>query len=166
MLEESRCCSFMEQRTQSGLGLSQSGDIGPIYLGKACDWTVTHPPASLNNESRLWPPYQPYIEPHPQPLLPTRDYQSPSSPDCSWHLICLILIPTYYCSFKFQNSIPIISRWLYVHYITITSLFVYNLGSLWFLCNFTDEDPHIETFRPLSSLLCYIKVEYILIVNI
>ena len=138
MLEESHCCSCMEQRTQSGLGLSQSGDIGLINLGKACDWRITHPPASLNNESRLWPPHQPHIEPHPQPLLPTRDYQSPSSPDCSWHLVCLILIPAYSCSFKFQNSIPIISTYIFImspihHYLYIT---LNHYGS----CSSTDQD--------------------------
>ena len=108
--KEWHCCPCMEQRTQSRLGLSQSGGIGPIYLGMACDWSIAHPTASLNNESRLWPPYQPHMEPHPRSSLPTfpRVYQSPNlTPDYPW---LRLLLRT--C--VLQNSTLIISTCMFI----------------------------------------------------
>ena len=48
---------------------------------------------------------------------------------------------------KFQKNFNSNYQYMHVHYITITSLPVYNLESL-SCCNSTDEDPRIETFGP------------------
>ena len=59
--------------------------------------------ATLSNQPRLWPPYQPHMEPHPQLSLPTRDYQFPTLIRSFMTHICLILIPAYSRFLKLQN---------------------------------------------------------------
>ena len=64
----------------------------PHITGKACEWGIIHPPTSLTDELRLWPPHQPHMEPDPWSSLPTRDYLSPIVTRPSMTLACFILL--------------------------------------------------------------------------
>ena len=132
--------ALQEQVTHSGQGLSRTVVALSPYTWERCDWGITHPPASLNNELRLWPPHQPHMEPNPRSSLPNKDYLSLSSPD--YH-DSYLHVPSL-SNFQFFDSI-----------ITITSLYIKTYSSY----NSPDEDPQIKMFGPLnwSSFLCYVR---------
>ena len=132
--------ALQEQVTQSGQGLSRMVVALPPYTWVRCDWDIIHPPASLTDELRLWPPHQPHMKPDPWSSLPTRDYLSP--------IVTRLYIYGSVSSclfFLFQIS----------NYSTLLLSYVKTYSS----CNSTDEDPQIEMFGPLnwSSFLCYVR---------